>query len=564
MTTTSHDAHPRVGGYRLLAKIGEGGMGVVHLAQADNGARVALKVLRPHVIGDDEARERLSREVASLRRVTSPRVAEVLDADPWGETPYVATRYVPGLSLHQHVREHGPVAGEDLRWFAACLAEAMAAVHTVGVLHRDIKPSNVLLEGRSPVLIDFGLARLAEDPRLTHTGWLLGTPGYLAPEILYGDDATPASDVHAWAATVVFAATGRPPYGTGPAMAIMDRVRRGEHDLTGVPDELLPLLTRGLDPDPDARPTTGHLLAYLRAGAPDGPHPSRQHPGVAEQPTMPWVLAHPATDDDPTRSVPGGASTVPGPVDPTRAYTVATPMGPDDLGGAPAAREPFMQPPPPAGTVAGSPRPQLLPPTSYRTSGTAKLQRSLLLGGALAGVTVGTAVAPYLAFIGLALVVLLVRTFSWTGQAARERQHLRGRRRWYDAPLTVLTTPWYLLVAGGGTALLLGWAGLVTFVVALGAAVFGTPLPLVLLVSGALLGVLTWWGPGAKRLRLPARRVAAALTRDPWVGWTAVAGVVIALVPLVLAFAAGELSWRPAPGPPWRDGTLLGTLTDWL
>ncbi|HEX4976416.1 MAG TPA: serine/threonine-protein kinase [Nocardioides sp.] len=577
MTATSHDAHPRVGGYRLLAKIGEGGMGVVHLAQAEDGARVALKVLRPHVIGDDEARERLSREVASLRRVSSPRVAEVLDADPWGETPYVATRYVPGLSLHQHVREHGPVEGADLRWFAACLAEAMAAVHTVGVLHRDIKPSNVLLEGRSPVLIDFGLARLAEDPRLTHTGWLLGTPGYLAPEILYGDDATTASDVHAWAATVVFAATGRPPYGTGPAMAIMDRVRRGEHDLTGVPAEVLPLVTRGLDPDPDARPTTGHLLAYLRAGDEEDPRSSQRPSRGTDQPTMPWMLAHPGVDDDPTRRAPDEPTTVPGPaalaaspapaaVDlppVTRAYTVAAPVQPVDTGAA-AAREPYMQPPPPTGAVPSAGRPHLLPPTRYRTSGTAKVQRGVLLGGALAGVGVGTAVAPYLTFVGLALVVLLVRTISWTGQAARERQHLRGRRRWYDAPLTVLTTPWYLLVAGGGTALLLGWAGLVTFVAALGAAVLGPPLPLLLLGCGTLLGVLTWWGPGAKRLRLPVRRAAAALTRDPWVGWTAVAGVVIVLVPLVLAFAAGELSWRPAPGPPWRDGTLLGALTDWL
>ena len=200
----------RIGGYRLIARIGEGGMGVVHLAQAPDGSRVALKVLRPHIVGDDEARERLAREVNSLRRITSPRIAEVIDADPWGETPYVATRYVPGLSLHEHVREEGPIVGIDLLHFAHSLAEALIAVHGVGVLHRDIKPSNVLMEGRTPVLIDFGLARLADDPRLTHTGWLLGTPGYLAPEILYGDEATPASDVHAWAATVVYAATGRP------------------------------------------------------------------------------------------------------------------------------------------------------------------------------------------------------------------------------------------------------------------------------------------------------------------------------------------------------------------
>ena len=211
--------------------------------------------------------------------------------------PYVATRYVPGLSLHQHIREHGPITGPDLRWFAAGLAEAMIAVHQVGVLHRDIKPSNVLLEGRSPVLIDFGLARLAEDPRLTHTGWLLGTPGYLAPEILYGEDATTASDVHAWAATLVFAATGRPPFGTGPAMAIMDRVRRGEHDLTGVPADLLPLVREGLAPDPDDRPTTGPC------SPPCGR--SRSRPPAAETPeddfTLPWMLAQPApADADPT------------------------------------------------------------------------------------------------------------------------------------------------------------------------------------------------------------------------------------------------------------------------
>src|SRR6185295_7174571 len=108
-------------------------MGVVHLAQGADGARVALKVLRPHIVGDDEARTRLAREVASLRRVTSPRIAEVIDADPWGETPYVATRYVPGLSLHEHVRQEGPVTGADLAYLAACLVEALQAVHRAGV-----------------------------------------------------------------------------------------------------------------------------------------------------------------------------------------------------------------------------------------------------------------------------------------------------------------------------------------------------------------------------------------------------------------------------------------------
>ncbi|WP_446930386.1 serine/threonine-protein kinase, partial [Ralstonia sp. VS2407] len=145
--------------------------------------------------------------------IRSPRIAEIIDADPDGPVPYVVTRYVPGLSLYHHVGEEGPVQGRDLLHATACLAEALQAVHDVGVLHRDVKPTNVLMEGRSPVLIDFGLARVSDDPRLTRTGWLLGTPGYLAPEVLYGDDASAASDVHALAATLVFAATGRSPYG---------------------------------------------------------------------------------------------------------------------------------------------------------------------------------------------------------------------------------------------------------------------------------------------------------------------------------------------------------------
>jgi predicted Ser/Thr protein kinase len=535
-----------VGDYRVLAKIGEGGMGVVHLAQAPDGTRVALKVLRPHIIGDDEARERLAREVESLRRVTSPRVAEVLDADPWGETPFVATRYVPGLSLHQHVRAEGRIRDDDLRHFAAGLAEAVIAVHQVGVLHRDIKPSNVLLEGRSPVLIDFGLARLAEDPRLTHTGWLLGTPGYLAPEILYGEDATTASDVHAWAATVVFAATGRPPFGTGPAMAIMDRVRRGEHDLSGVPESLYPLVLAGLAPDPEDRPTTGAVVAALRGGTPSSASGAAAAP-ADPPPTMPWMVAdHGAA---PTTTV---RPATPG----TKPLTVlAPPVVP--------AREPFQQPAPAA---RASRPPSLLPAGAMRqpTSGSARLQRSLLLGGGFATGAVAFGVAPYLAFVTFALLALVVRTLSWTTESARERQHLRGRRAWYDAPLTVLTAPWYLVVATGGTLLLLVWAGTLASILGVAGLLFRAPTVALLVATGALFTLGLWSGPGSKRLRLPVRRGVVSVTRDVWIGWTVVAGVAIVLGALAWMLLAGEPSWSPQPGPPWREGTLLGTLRAWF
>ena len=255
-----------VGGYTLLTRLGEGGMGVVHLARKPGGERVALKVLRPHIVGDDEARARLAREVSSLSRIRSKWVAEIVDADPWGPVPFVATRYVPGYSLHDQVQEEGPVRGTDLIWLARSLAEGIATVHAAGVLHRDVKPSNVLMEGRTPILIDFGLARVADDPKLTHTGWLLGTPGYLPPEILHGDDATTASDVHSWGATVAYAGLGRSPYGSGPSMAIMDRVRRGDHDLAGLPEALREVVEAALDPDPARRPTLDRIRWTARPG----------------------------------------------------------------------------------------------------------------------------------------------------------------------------------------------------------------------------------------------------------------------------------------------------------
>jgi predicted Ser/Thr protein kinase len=511
-----------VGPYRLLTKIGEGGMGVVHLAEAPDGKRVALKVLRPHMVGDDEARERFVREVASLRRVTSPRVAEVLDADPWSQTPYVATRYVPGPSLHEHVRRKGRVLGSDLAHLASALMEAVVAVHRVGVLHRDIKPSNVLMEGRSPVLIDFGVARLAEDPRLTQTGWLLGTPGYLAPEILYGQDATPASDVHSWAATMVFAATGAPPFGTGPAMAVMDRVRRGEHDLSGVPPALLPVVRSCLQPDPADRPTTAAVLAALHRSAP------------ASRPTRPALEA-------PTPRVPPRRAPAPPPA--TRLMTAPAPAKP-------------VQPAHPVRPV---------PPGQGRAhTGVAALQRGALLGGLLASVALGFARAPYLSLLVLGLLALALRTVSWTTQVARERRELRGRPRWYDAPLTVLTLPWYLVLACGGTLVLLAWSASLAVVVGLSSLLLRGPSLGVMVLTGGVVALSLWCGPASRRVRGPLRRLAHRSTRSPGPGWVAVAALAGLAALLAWSLVTGGVVWEPGTGPPWAPGTPLGALLRWL
>jgi hypothetical protein len=511
-----------VGDYTLLSRIGEGGMGVVHLARKAGGDRVALKVLRPHIVGDDEARARLAREVSSLTRVRSRWVAEIVDADPWADIPYVATRYVPGLSLHDHVVEEGPIRGDDLTWFAAGLAEGIASVHAVGVLHRDVKPSNVLMEGRTPILIDFGLARVADDPKLTHTGWLLGTPGYLAPEILYGDDATSASDVHSWAATVAYAATGRAPFGRGPSMAIMDRVRRGEHALDGIDGDLRGVLAAALDPDPAKRPTLEQLLGWLRPQTTRVQQVQPPPPGLVDDPfTVPLAIAalaageqarHAETERLPFDDEPG-----------TRLMW-------DD------APDAWPQPPPRV-------------PLAERT------RRGLLLaaGAVLAGAAI--AAYPWFATALILLVTWLLRSGSLAASAHGDRRRLRGRR-WYDGVQFLLAAPWHLVRSIGGTVMLALWsvglgvaAALVCYAVAAGVSVS-------LFVCGVVFAASLWMGPGGSRVRGPVARVVHPLAAG---GRSWVVGLVAMLaVAGVVGFRVDTagVSWAPGDRAPWHGVSL--------
>jgi serine/threonine protein kinase len=249
----------RLGPYRLVRRLGEGGMGVVYLATDASGTQVALKALHPGLAQESNARRRMSREVETMRRVRSRYVAEVLDADLDGDPPYIVTRYVAGLSLDEVVGSAGPLTGPALARLAYGLAEALSAVHAAGVVHRDLKPGNVMIADGEPVVIDFGIAQLPETTRLTLTGMFMGTPGYLAPEVIEGKESGPASDVHSWAATVAFAATGRPPYGTGPFETIFYRIVHGAPNLDTLPAPLQPIIVDALSRDPARRPSASDI-----------------------------------------------------------------------------------------------------------------------------------------------------------------------------------------------------------------------------------------------------------------------------------------------------------------
>jgi serine/threonine protein kinase len=271
-----------LGPYRLQDRLGEGGMGVVHLARDPEGRAVAVKVLHPLGTEGPNARRRLAREVDTMRRVRSPYVAEVLDADVTGEFPYIVTRYVSGPTLDEMVRRHGPLPGPGLRLLAYGTAEALTAIHAAGVVHRDLKPGNVMLADDRPIVIDFGIAQTGDATRLTQTGLVMGTPGYLAPEVIEGQPSSPASDVHCWGTTMAFAATGHLPFGSGSYEQVFYRIISGQADLAGVPAPLVPLISAALAKDPAARPPASWLSAQASAlGASlTSPTPASVHTGV--------------------------------------------------------------------------------------------------------------------------------------------------------------------------------------------------------------------------------------------------------------------------------------------
>ncbi|AXI77652.1 protein kinase domain-containing protein [Peterkaempfera bronchialis] len=255
-----------LGPYRLVARLGAGGMGRVYLARSVGGRTVAVKAIRAELAEDSDFRARFRREVEAARSVDGAYTAPVVDADPEAATPWLATAYVLGPSLADAVAEHGPLPEETVRALGAGLAEALAAVHTAGLVHRDLKPSNVLLAADGPRVIDFGIARAVDGNRLTQTGIVVGSPGYMCPEQATGQPMGPAGDVFSLGSVLVFAATGNGPFGDSSAAALLYQVVHGEPDLTLLPESLRAVIAPCLAKDPAARPAPAQLSAALAPG----------------------------------------------------------------------------------------------------------------------------------------------------------------------------------------------------------------------------------------------------------------------------------------------------------
>ena len=253
-----------INGWRLIERIGAGGMGEVWRARHARMGVGALKLLREELLADREARSRFRREARTLQRIDGLCAARVLDVDLEGESPYIVTEYVAGPTLRSYVARTGPVTDVSIvRAFALGLAEGLVAVHEAGVVHRDLTATNVLLAGSGPKIVDFGIARYVDALQVTTTALSIGTPGWMSPEQVRGDDVGPSSDMFCWGLLVCFAAGGRNVFGVGSPEALLYRIVHEQPSLPSLPDDLAQLVPRALAKDPGSRPTAAEILRDL-------------------------------------------------------------------------------------------------------------------------------------------------------------------------------------------------------------------------------------------------------------------------------------------------------------
>ncbi|MDJ0382037.1 serine/threonine-protein kinase [Streptomyces sp. G-G2] len=326
-----------VGGYRLAAVLGAGGMGKVYLSYTPGGRPIALKVIRPEFGEDPEFRRRFQQEVRAAQRVQGLYTAPVIDSDTEGEMPWLATAYVPGPSLAHAVAQHGGLPLRSVLLLTVGVAEALHVIHGAGIVHRDLKPANVLLASDGPRVIDFGIARAADTTALTSTGVSIGTPAFMAPEQASAGAITAATDIFALGQIAAYAAIGAPAFGDGPSHAVLYRIVHEDPDLSRLPEELRSLVTRCLSRDPADRPA---LTEVIRLCQEISPEPLRQG-----EDWLPRTIAGSITE---RLQLPAPAPTPP----PVQAPVTPTPTAWSPQTPAPGAANPYT---PTAYAVAAAP-----------------------------------------------------------------------------------------------------------------------------------------------------------------------------------------------------------------
>lgn len=544
-----------IGGYTVVAPLGSGGMGTVYRAVDGGGDAVALKMLHPHIGSDAVARDRLRREVHALQKLRHPGVAAILDAEADSTEAFLVTELVPGDNLEEHVRERGPLDAEQLLDLAEGLRDALEAVHGAGVVHRDLKPSNVIIGDDGPVLIDFGIAQAADDSRLTAEGLVIGTPGYLAPELLDGDEPDAGSDFWGWAAILAFAATGRDPFGSRPLEAVLARARSGDVDLEGLGPLTTATLTRALAPAPADRIAPEDVVAALTLVVAEGESIADETATavlVADDLVGTTVLAAPAAVVAPVLVANDGR---------TRAFD------PTVDGGAPAEdawdEDPdgvewinedldASEEPEPEGSGYERPR-------ARRRWGTL-LAAGLLLGSA-------GALYPGVTLVVFTILVVVVRTVGSTVEAMYGRRERVGVKR-SDGAVALATGPWHLLrsVVGLLPSLVVGASvvvillGVSWWLIGDGHWVVGDSpsgqepqgLTASILVGSIVLfgAAVVWWGPLSLMTRIGARRVLAVVAPGRTGALVATVVLLAASAVFIAQIRSGTpITWAPLPTP---------------
>ena len=307
------EAGEEIGGYTLISRLGSGAMGSVWRVKDDGGQEYAMKILRDSLVDDGEttgqaardhatARERLRREAMALRRIKHPGVCSIVDMELDDAVAFIVTELIEGRNLREDVAANGRYVGDDLERLSRKLIDAVEAVHAAGIVHRDIKPTNVMVAASGPILVDFGIAMGEGESHVTRTGLVMGTPGFIAPEIIDGAESSEATDWGSTASVLAFAATGQPVFGTKPMMAVLEREAHGNANLSGLPARTAAAFRSALDPDPDHRCTPKQLLHTIAA---DALNPAAWDDAQDQMVDGQTVVFPPA--DDSERSEDGGA-----------------------------------------------------------------------------------------------------------------------------------------------------------------------------------------------------------------------------------------------------------------